>query len=106
IQTHEIVDVTTERRIEVGFREGVPGFRPNQNIGASNDIATESLMLTGDENIIDIDFVVMWRVVDARNFLFEIRDPERTIKIAAESAMREIIGRTRIQPALTEARTQ
>jgi len=70
------------------------------------DIASESLMLTGDENIIDIDFVVLWRIGDAKNFLYRIRDPEATIKIVAESAMREIIGRTEIQPALTEARSQ
>ena len=63
-------------------------------------------MLTGDENIIDIDFVVLWRVNDAGKFLFAIRDPENTIKKVAESAMREIIGRTKIQQALTEGRAQ
>jgi membrane protease subunit HflK len=61
-------------------------------------------MLTGDQNIIDIDFTVQWKISDAGQFLFNIRDPEATVKIAAESAMREIIGRTDIQPALTEAR--
>jgi membrane protease subunit HflK len=63
-------------------------------------------MLTGDQNIIDIDFSVQWKIQDAGRFLFNIRDPEGTVKIAAESAMREIIGRTDIQPALTEARAE
>ncbi|MFN6955714.1 MAG: FtsH protease activity modulator HflK, partial [Acetobacteraceae bacterium] len=66
----------------------------------------ESLMLTGDENIIDIDFAVFWRIRDAGEFLFNIRNPEQTVKSAAESVMREVIGRTPIQPALTEARAQ
>jgi membrane protease subunit HflK len=83
------------RQIEVGYRGGP---------GRGNDIAEESLMLTGDQNIIDIDFTVQWRIANAGRFLFNIREPEATIKIAAESAMREIIGRTDIQPALTDAR--
>jgi membrane protease subunit HflK len=95
------VDVTSERRVEIGF---------NSNTGrvqqANTNADKESLMLTGDENIIDIDFVVMWRINDARKFLFEIRSPEDTIKLVAESAMREIIGRTKITAALTEARGQ
>ncbi len=71
---------------------------------ARRDVEQESLMLTGDQNIIDIDFTVQWKIADAGQYLFNIRDPEATVKIAAESAMREIIGRTDIQPALTEAR--
>jgi membrane protease subunit HflK len=62
-------------------------------------------MLTGDQNIIDIDFSVQWRIANAGEFLFNLRDPEATVKIAAESAMREVIGQTDIQPALTEARS-
>jgi membrane protease subunit HflK len=86
------------RQIEIGYR----GSSSNR----SNDVPAESLMLTGDQNIIDIDFAVQWRVSNAGEFLFNIRDPESTIKIAAESAMREIIGRTDIQPALTDARNE
>ena len=71
---------------------------------ARRDVEEESLMLTGDQNIIDIDFSVQWRISDAGQYLFNIREPEVTVKAAAESAMREIIGRTDIQPALTEAR--
>ena len=63
-------------------------------------------MLTGDENIVDIDFVVFWKIKDPKDFLFNIRNPEQTVKIVAESAMREVIGQTRIQSALTEGRFQ
>ena len=101
LQAHQIVNVTNERRINVGFRDVM-----GRGGAGTQDIANESLMLTGDENIIDIDFVVLWRVGDAKDFLYRIRNPQATIKIVAESAMREIIGRTEIQPALTEARGQ
>jgi membrane protease subunit HflK len=63
-------------------------------------------MLTGDENIIDIDFAIFWRIRDAGDFLFNTRNPEETVKSAAESVMREVIGKTPIQTALTEARAQ
>ena len=102
VQNVEVVNVTNERRIEVGFRT----FSNGRADDTARDVADESLMLTGDENIIDIDFVVLWRVGSAANYLFKIRDPDATIKIVAESAMREIIGKTNIQPALTEARNQ
>jgi membrane protease subunit HflK len=84
-------------QIDVGFRSLGGGQR---------DVEEESLILTGDQNIIDIDFSVQWKIADAGKYLFNIRAPEDTVKIAAESAMREIIGRTDIQPALTEARAE
>ena len=102
IESVDRPSVTRVNRIEIGFRgagEGRPG-------AGSQDLPQESLMLTGDENIIDIDFTVLWRIANAADYLFNIRDPEETIKLVAESAMREIIGRTEIQPALTEARQQ
>ena len=61
-------------------------------------------MLTGDENIIDINFVVLWRIGSAADFRFNVRDPENTVKAAAESVMREIIGQTPIVEATTEGR--
>jgi membrane protease subunit HflK len=91
--------VTRVNRIEVGFRSAGEG-RP----GSGRDVLDESLMLTGDENIIDIDFTVFWVIQDAGNFLFRIRDPESTIRRVAESAMREVIAQTDIQSALTEGR--
>src|SRR6202008_4813497 len=62
---------------------------------------------TGDENIVDVDFTVLWRIKPkgAADFLFNIQNPEGTVKAVAESAMREIIGRSKIQPILTGART-
>jgi membrane protease subunit HflK len=72
---------------------------------ATRDVEEESLMLTGDQNIIDIEFTVQWKISNAGKYLFEIRDPESTVKLAAESAMREIIGQNDLQPSLTEARS-
>lgn len=71
---------------------------------AGRDIPEESLMLTGDENIVDIDFSVFWEISNARDYLFNMEDPIGSIKAAAESAMREVVGRSNIQPLLTQAR--
>ena len=93
--------VTRVNRIEIGFRSGQQtGLRST----ASREVDDEALMLTGDENIIDINFVVLWKIGDVAAFLFNIRDPELTIKAAAESTMREIIGQTPIVEATTEGR--
>ncbi len=88
--------------IEIGLRSGV-GPR-----GTTRDVREESLMLTGDENIVDVDFSVLW-LVDAKrpqDFVFNLRSPEATVKAVAESAMREVIGRREIQPILTGARLE
>ena len=70
------------------------------------DMPEESLMLTGDENIVDVDFAVFWLVKPdgAGDYLFNIQQPEGTVKAVAESAMREVVGRSEIQPILTGAR--
>jgi modulator of FtsH protease HflK len=72
------------------------------------DVPEESLMLTGDENIVDVDFTVLWRIAPdgVGKFLFNIQSPEGTVKAVAESAMREVIGRSDIQPILTGARNK
>jgi modulator of FtsH protease HflK len=70
-------------------------------------VPEESLMLTGDENIVDVEFAVLWRIKPsggAADYLFNIQNPEGTVKAVAESAMREVVGRTTIQPILTGAR--
>ena len=95
--------VTRVNRIDVGFRSAGEEFG---RTSAVSDVAAESLMLTGDENIVDIDFSVFWVIKDAGNYLFNIDRPEITVKAVAESAMREVIGRTPIQSALTEGRQQ
>ena len=98
IETVLTPEVTRDNRLEVGFRE-IAG-RSN----SKRDIADESQMITGDENIVDIDFVVFWRIADAGEYLFNLADPDDTIKVAAEAVMRETIGQTPIQTALTEGR--
>ena len=100
IETVITPKVTRVNRVDVGFRSvGDIG----RNVPA-RDLPEESLMLTGDENIVDIDFAVFWLINDAGMFLFNIQQPEVTIKAVAESAMREIIGRTPIQLVLSEGR--
>ncbi|MEE8350871.1 MAG: FtsH protease activity modulator HflK, partial [Rhodospirillales bacterium] len=95
-------NVERTNTITVGFR----GLGEGSRSTGARDVPQESLMLTGDQNIIDIDFVVQWRIKNAADFLFNIRDPEATIKIAAESAMREIIGQTPLEGATTGKRQQ
>ncbi len=92
-QAHETVSVTQLRSREVGRNSVVQatGLR-------------DSSMLTQDENIIDIRFTVQYRLKDARAFLFENRDPEEAVTLAAESAVREIVGRTAIDAVLYEQR--
>lgn len=77
-------------------------------IGAqgTRDIRAESLMLTGDENIVDVDFTVLWQINDAKNFLFNIQNSRTTVKAVAESAMREVVGTSLIQPILTQDRAK
>jgi modulator of FtsH protease HflK len=93
--------VTRVNRVEVGFRTS---FDANRSTNTTRDVSQESLMLTGDENIIDIQFVVFWVINDAGKFLFHIRNPEETVKSAAESAMREILGKTAFEFARTQGR--
>ncbi len=93
--------VTVVNRTEVGLRSSASGSAPS-------DLLAESLMLTGDENIIDIQFTVQW-LIDRDNvflYLFNIRDPEATIKNVSEAAMREIVGQTPFEYALTRGRAE
>jgi len=104
IETVQTPKVTKVNRMDIGFRsERDSGFSSG---GGVADVPQESLMLTGDENIVNIDFSVFWVIKDAGKFLFEIQDPEGTVKAAAETAMREVIAKSRIQPILTEGRAK
>lgn len=97
IQQHEIVDVSQLRTYEVGFR------------GSSrNKVAPEALMLTSDENIVDIQFVVQYRVQPngAPDYLFKTRDPDESVHQVAQSSMREVVGRSEMDFVLYEGRTQ
>src|SRR5262250_3111565 len=91
-------------KIDVGMRV-VEDLRRGTTM---RDVPEESLMLTGDENIVDVDFSVLWKIKpDAKgveNYLFNIQQPEGTVKAVAESAMREVVGRSTLQPILTGAR--
>ncbi len=89
--------VTRINRVEVGFRA-------SNSEGRTSELPEESLMLTGDENIIDINFIVLWVINDAKSYLFNIRNPDGTVKSAAESAMREVIGHSELASALTGGR--
>ena len=93
--------VTKVNRIDVGFRAASDTGRTS----AIGDVSEESLMLTGDENIVNIDFSVFWVIKDAGKFLFKIQSPVVTVKAAAETAMREVIARSRLQSILTEGRS-
>ncbi|MFP4269404.1 MAG: FtsH protease activity modulator HflK [Alphaproteobacteria bacterium] len=98
IQTVIKPEVERVNRVEIGFRSG------GGNSNSVREISGESLMLTGDENIVDINFVVLWKISVPQDFLFNVRDPEETVKAAAESVMRELIGKTPIAEATTQGR--
>jgi membrane protease subunit HflK len=94
--------VTKVNRIDIGFRSASDSGRTS----GIDDVSEESLMLTGDENIVNIDFSVFWVIKDAGKFLFKIQSPVETVKAAAETAMREVIAKSRLQPILTEGRSR
>lgn len=93
VQSHEVVNIGQARKIEVGFRgrTKVPG---------------EALMLTDDENIIDIQFSVLYRLKDAADFLFKNRNAEENVRQAAETSVREVVGRSKMDFVLYEGREQ
>jgi modulator of FtsH protease HflK len=92
-------NVELTNQITIGYRTNGDG-----RSSGSRDVPQESLMLTGDQNIIDVDFVVQWRIKNAADYLFNIRNPDATVKLAAESAIREVIGQTTLEDALTVKR--
>ena len=93
IQSHEIVNLASLRTLEVGYRNSV-----------KTKVLKESLMLTDDENIVDLQFAVQYIVRDARDFLFNNKRPDESAMQAAESAMREIIGKSKMDAILYESR--
>ena len=111
-----IPSVTTVNTVEIGHR-GTSSENPSVRIAKANFSdrtssnaaqASEGLMLTGDRNIVDIDFTVQWKI-DAgspEKFLFSMRNPAGNVRVVAESAMREVIGRTKLDDVLTGAQSQ
>ncbi len=94
--------VTRVNRVEVGFQSSGDFGRSS----ALRNLPEESLMLTGDENIVDINFTVLWQISHAGKFLFNIQRPENTVKAVSESVMREVVGRSKIDDVLTEGRNE
>ncbi|WP_213544269.1 FtsH protease activity modulator HflK [Vannielia litorea] len=92
VVTAEVIDVTTNRTEEIGVRRGSSG--------------NDGLMLTTDENIVDIDFQVVWNVKNAADFLFSLEAPELTVRSVAESAMREVIAQSELAPILNRERAE
>jgi len=100
IEEVKLPQVTRLNRVEIGMRS-------SEGSGLSvRDVPEESLMLTGDENIVDIDFVVVWKISDAPDYLFKIQNPQGSVKDVSESSMREIIGQSDIEPILTSSRAE
>ncbi len=96
VESVEKVNVDKVSTIEIGYRSDSRGGR--------RKVPREALMISGDENIIDIEFAVQYRIKDASAYLFNVRDPENTIGQATESAVREIVGQSTLDFALTEGR--
>ncbi|MEX2519671.1 MAG: FtsH protease activity modulator HflK [Paracoccaceae bacterium] len=95
VQTKHIIAVTRENTVEIGLVSG------GQRASRASD---QGLMLTGDANIIDIGFQLVWNITDPQKYLFNLADPEATVAAVAESAMREVIGRSEMKPILNRDR--
>jgi len=98
--------VTQIRRVEFGFRSVGRPITQSFQQGVSREVKEESLMLTGDENIVSVQFIVQYMIKDAENYLFNVNDPEQTLAHAGEAAMREIIGNGKIDDALTTGKQE
>ena len=104
IETVLLPKVTKVNQLQLGYRS--VGDSRGERSSSSRNVLEESRMLTGDENIVEAEFAVFWRIKDAGKYLFNVRDPEATVKVAAESSLREVIGRNPIQAALSDKREQ
>lgn len=93
------VDIKQYRRLEIGFRS--LGRESQFQQGEFRLVPEEALMLTGDENIVDVQFIVQYRIKDSLDYLFKVDNQQATVKSAAEAAMREVIGHNKIDSALT-----
>ena len=95
--------VDTLRKEDIGFRSASSRF---SSTSSNNNVPQESLMLTGDENIVDINFIVQWKITNLKNFIFNIYNTRDTVRNVSESAMREVIGVTTIDKAITDGRSE
>jgi membrane protease subunit HflK len=99
-----VVNVQDQRRVVIGSRGGQD--RSTTYNRGPRPTSTENLMLTGDENIVDIEFAVLWQIKDVFKYAFDVRNPEENVRAGAEAAMREVIGRSNLQYAQTEGRSR
>lgn len=99
-----IEKVNQSRRVEIGYRS--TGISKKGNEISSRDVVNESNMLTGDENIIELNADVMWSISDLPNYLFNLADTQDAVKAAAESAIREVIGNTPISSVLSDQKQE
>ncbi|MGR9100718.1 MAG: FtsH protease activity modulator HflK [Gammaproteobacteria bacterium] len=103
IESHELVNVQQQRFIEIGYRTGASTDR---TAAGSGSVPREALMLTRDENIVDVRLAVQYRIGDAKQYLFNVRDPLATLKQATESVERGVIGRNDMNFVLLEGRVE
>ncbi|MDP2333527.1 MAG: FtsH protease activity modulator HflK [Reyranella sp.] len=101
----EVVNVQDQRRIVIGGRGGQTPATPYAR-GPRPTTSTENQMLTGDENIVDIEYAVLWQVRDVFKYAFDVRNQEQNVRDGAEAAMREVIGKSNLQYAQTEGRSR
>jgi membrane protease subunit HflK len=99
IDSVEIVDVSQIRNVEIGYRSGAGDT-------SKRSVLNEALMLTQDENIVDVNFAVQYRIKNAQDYLFNLRSPDETLREATESAVREIVGKSKMDFVLTEGRSE
>ncbi len=118
LESKIVAEINRSRRIEIGYRSNA--FSTQQNIfsntrrvassnyenSGGNDILSESIMLTGDENIIELNADVMWHISNFKDYVFNVRDPDSTVKAIAESAIREIIGNSNISSVLSDRKQE
>jgi len=101
IETILLPKVTRVSQIQLGYRTA-----DRVDHSGHREVPEESRMLTGDENIVEANFAVFWRIKDAGKYLFSVRDPEGTVKVAVESVMRNVVARNPIQAVLSDKRDQ
>ena len=106
VETVTTPKVTQIRRVEFGFRSTGRAMSRDFQQGMSREVPEEALMLTGDENIVSVQFIVQWMIKDAKDYLFNVYDPIKTIVHAGEAAMREVIGNGKIDDALTTGKQE
>ncbi len=108
IENVEKVNISQERSITLGVAEAydasnIAGLRNSRGVSYDKELSsfTESHMLTGDENIVDINLTVVWKINNAKDYLFNMRSPDVTVRVAAQSVLREIVGQSEMQPIIT-----